>query len=96
MTRITDALSPEIQHILKRCLPDERTGIRALQRAADLPQDGILTRNQAVAINKLDQRELCAKLLAEKLIGLVGLRNFDDHGRRWFTDVAKVAMDLGL
>lgn len=96
MTRPVDTLSPHIHHILVHCLPDERTGMRTLQRAAGMPQDGILTANQAVALNKMDQRDLCAKLLAEKVISLTGQRNFDQLGRQWLTDIFKVAVDIEL
>lgn len=96
MTRPVDTLSPELHHILLHCLPDERTGMRYLQRAAGLPQDGILTKNQAVAINAMDQRDICAKLLAEKVMSLTGQRNFDQLGRQWLAQVFKVAMDIGL
>lgn len=96
MTRPVDTLSPHVHHILLHLLPDERTGMRALQRAGGMPQDGILTRNQAVALNKMDQRELCAKLLAEKAIMLTGQRNFDQFGREWLAKAFQVAIDIEL
>lgn len=96
MTRPVEMLPLGVQHILKRLLPDERTGIRALQRAAGMPHDGILTKNQAVAIAKMDERDICAKLLAEKVMMLTGQRNFDHLGRAWLSLVMTVAMELDL
>lgn len=96
MTRPVETLPAGIQHILLRLLPDERLGIRALQRAAGMPHDGILTKNQAVAIGKMDERDICAKLLAEKVMMLTGQRNFDHLGRAWLAHVMQVAMELEL
>lgn len=66
------------------------TAIRLLQKAAEVPQDGILgiVTEKAVATAKLD--ELCASFLAERALRYTGTHNFDHFGRGWFRRLFKL------
>jgi len=69
------------------------TAIRLLQKAAGLSQTGILPRNQVVAIQRRDQRELCGMFLADRALRFTGTKNFDHYGRGWFKRLFLIAMD---
>lgn len=71
-------------------------GIKVLQRAANMPANGTLTRNCIAKLAAMNQRELVAAFLAEQAIRMTGIRGFDNEGRKWFTDLFKSAFDTAL
>ena len=83
-------LPPRIRALLMATQGD---GVKLLQRAAGLPQDGILTRNQIVAIGKMEQPKLCADFLTERAMSLIGQRHFDTQGREWLSSLFRMALD---
>lgn len=82
------------EQIRKLLMATPGDGVKLLQRAAAMPQDGILTRNQIVQIGKMYQAALCADFLTERAMSLIGQRHFDTNGREWLSALFRQALGL--
>jgi lysozyme family protein len=68
------------------------TAVRLLQKAVGTVQDGAIGKNTLAAIQRADQRELCALFMADRALRYTGTRNFDTYGRGWLKRLFVVAM----
>jgi lysozyme family protein len=69
------------------------TAKKLLQKALGVTQDGIIGRGTVAAIQRADQKELCALFMAERALRYTGTRNFDKYGRGWLKRLFIVAME---
>lgn len=66
---------------------------RLLQKTLGVAQDGVIGNNTLTAIQRANQRELCALYLADRALRYTGTRNFDVFGRGWLKRLFVIAMD---
>lgn len=95
-TELVSGAAGNLPEPLRTLLLETPQGVRILQRAAGLPVTDFLTRNCITKLAAMDQRDLCAAFMAERAIRLTGMRDFDNQGRQWFTDLFKSALDTAL
>lgn len=67
--------------------------VKLLQKSLGTVQDGVIGNNTLTALQRAEQKELCAMFMADRALRYVGTRNFDTYGRGWFKRLFIVAME---
>lgn len=67
--------------------------VRLLQRALNIPQDGLLGPRTVAACINGTRRTVALNLTAERVIAYTGMRGFDTFGRGWLRRSITTAME---
>lgn len=67
--------------------------VRLLQRALNIPQDGLIGPRTIAACINGTRRAVAANLTAERVLAYTGMRNFDNFGRGWVRRSITTAME---
>lgn len=67
--------------------------VRLLQRALNIPQDGLLGPRTIAACINGSRRAVALNLTAERVIAYTGMRGFDTYGRGWLRRSITTALE---
>lgn len=91
-----DQLPEPIDELVFDCAVNQGVGVavKLLQKAINVPQDGVIGNNTMAAIKKADRKELAALYLADRALRYTGTRNFDVYGRGWMKRLFVLAREV--